>query len=161
MHFTVCLEAGEGFNLYGMQGTEDIVFDIRVFLFQFTDQVLCLETLGIGKSVFGLLGEAAGAVDEMKIIMGAPVQNGFFLDTVHRPDQFHFGEVLTMGLRYDCLQLGGVEHCHKSSFNRVIQMMTQGNLVTAQLLRQIEELLAAMPGAEETGRLLFEVRIES
>ena len=54
-----------------------------------------------------------------------------------------------------------IEEVHQTGVEQVVLMMTQGNLVTAQLLRQIEELLATMPGAEEAGRLLFELRVEN
>ena len=42
------------------------------------------------------------------------------------------------------------EEVHQSRSEQVVLMMTQGNLVATQLLRQVEHLLATLPGAEET-----------
>ena len=44
---------------------------------------------------------------------------------------------------------------HQGCVDDVVLMMTEGNLRTAKLLSQVEELLATLPGAEKTGGLLF------
>ena len=44
---------------------------------------------------------------------------------------------------------------HQGSMDDVILVMAKGYLGTTQLLSDIEELLAALPGTEETGGLLF------
>ena len=44
---------------------------------------------------------------------------------------------------------------HQGSMDDVVLMMAKGYLRTIQLLSKIEELLAALPRAEKTGRLTF------
>jgi hypothetical protein len=54
-----------------------------------------------------------------------------------------------------------IELVHQAGMQQVILMMSQGNLVAPQLLRQIKKLLTAVPRTEETWRLLLELRIGS
>ena len=42
---------------------------------------------------------------------------------------------------------------HECRVQQVVLVMTQGNLVAAKLLSQVEQLLAAIPGAKKAGRL--------
>lgn len=44
---------------------------------------------------------------------------------------------------------------HQSGMDDVVLMVAEGYLGATQFLSQIEQLLASLPGAEETGRLLF------
>jgi len=46
---------------------------------------------------------------------------------------------------------------HQGRMDDVVLMVAQGNLVTPQLLGEVEELLAALPGAEEAGGLWLKV----
>ena len=44
---------------------------------------------------------------------------------------------------------------HQSGMDDVVLMVPEGYLGATQFLSEIEQLLASLPGAEETGRLLF------
>ena len=43
---------------------------------------------------------------------------------------------------------------HQRRMDEIVLMMAEGNLVAAELLSEIEHLLAALPGAEKAGLLL-------
>ena len=44
-----------------------------------------------------------------------------------------------------------IDEVHEERLQHIVAMMAEGNLVTAQFLRYMEEGLAAVPGAEEAG----------
>ena len=44
-----------------------------------------------------------------------------------------------------------IDEVHEERLQHIVAMMAEGNLVTAQFLRYMEEGLAAVPRAEETG----------
>ena len=54
-----------------------------------------------------------------------------------------------------CIEASLKREVHQSRADNVVAMMAQGNLVASQLLGEVEELLAAIPGAEEAGGLSF------
>ncbi len=106
VHLSAILIARKCIQLYAVQSSEHIVFDLRIVFLQFSDQQLGFQAFGKMFILFGrILRKMAGTLNERKVIGLALCFDIIFLDPVHRADQFHTGKVLTVAFRYNCLQL--------------------------------------------------------
>ena len=149
--------AGHGVQCYRMDAAEDAVLDVGVVALEAAQQGLDLLPLGTTAAVVAhgaVLGKAAGALDELQLIVALPGQNILFMDAVHGPDEGHAGEAGAVQLGRHSLQLRTVEHAHDGGLDHIVEVMPQRDLVAAQLLGLAVQVAAAHPGAEVAGVLV-------
>ena len=155
------LEAGHRVKGDGMDAAEDALFDIRVILAQAAQQKLDLLPLrdadvpGVRSTSFR---KAAGALDELKVVVARPGDDVALVYTVERADQGHALEVRAVQLRQHGLKLGAVEHTDERRLDHVVEMVPQSDLVAAELLRAAIQIAPAHTGAEIAGGLAGAVR---
>ena len=58
-----------------------------------------------------------------------------------------------MGLGYDCLKLGGIEHGHDSCLNRIVEMMAQSNFIAAKFLCLVVQVPSSHTGTQIAGAM--------
>ena len=73
------------------------------------------------------------------------------MDAIERADQLHAGEVRAVQLGHHPLQLAAVEQRHHRGFDHVAEVVAEGDLVAAELLRLRVETAPAHPRAEVAG----------
>ena len=151
------LIAGHGVQTDGVNAVENTLFDVGVVPLQAADQQLDLLPLGAAAAVVAhgaVFGEAAGALNELQLIVAFPRQNVVLMDAVQRPDQLHALKIRAVQLGQHGLDLGAVEHPHDRRLNDVAEVVAQGDLVAAQALSLAVQVAPAHPGAEVAGGLL-------
>ena len=74
------------------------------------------------------------------------------MDAVHGPDQLHSLKVIAVQLGQHGLKLGTVKHPHHRRLDHIVEMMSQGDLIAAQLLRLAVKGSPAHSGTEIAGR---------
>ena len=79
----------------------------------------------------------------MKVVVIPPCLDVRLADHVHRADQLHAFEVLAVELRHHRLDFSAVQHAHERRLDHIIEMMPQGDLVAAELLRMGVKVTAA------------------
>ena len=57
------------------------------------------------------------------------------LHQVQRTNQLHALKVLAVELRHHRLDLAAIEHSHQNGLNYIVEVMTESDLVAAQLFR--------------------------
>ena len=128
-----------------MDTVEDVHVDGVAALPELRDQLLHLVAL---RSLFAAagrtaLGETAGTLDKVKVVVIPPGLDVRLADHVHRADQLHALEVLAVELRHHRLDFSAIQHAHKRRLDHVIEMMPQCDLVAAELLRVGVKVTAA------------------
>ena len=115
-------------------------------------QLLCRGAVG------GLFVGALLQLFFIALLFGIGPDVGLLTET-ERPDdgEWHLAHAELDGHGGEMALEGEV---HQGGVDDVVLMMTEGNLRTAKFLGQVEELLAALPGAEKAGGLIFEMRNE-
>ncbi len=135
---------------------ENILFHEGVDLLHSGDEVFDLHTLG-GRRAIRAAGGAgvckmAGTLNKVELIVISPVHNVRFADQVHGPDQLHAFKVRAVKLGHHGLNLPAVQHPHKNGFDHVIEVVSESNLIAAELLCLAVKVAAAHPGTEVAGR---------
>ena len=137
-----------------MDGGEDALLDVGIGLPELVEQHLHLLALALAHAVPGsvpLLREAAGALQEVEVIVVLPGDDILLMDAVEGPDELHTGEVLAVELGGHGLHLRPVEEPQEGGLDDVREVVAQGDLVAAQLLGLGVEEAPAHPGAEVAG----------
>ena len=91
----------------------------------------------------------------MQIIVISPVLDVILPDQVHRADQLHALEIRTVKLRHHGLYLSTVQHSHQDRLDDVIVMMSQSDLVAAQLFRMTVQIASAHSRTQIAGGILY------
>ncbi len=94
------------------------------------------------------IGEVAGTLKEVKLIVVPPSADGLFPDKIEGSYQFHAFIVPAPELRHHGLYLPAVEHAHESRLNDIIVVMSQGNLIASQFLGLAVEITPPHSGTE-------------
>ena len=150
-------EAGEGVQLDAVDGPENALLNVGIGLFQLPQQHLHLLALALPDAVAGSipgLGEAASALQKFQMVVVSPGNDGILVDAVQRADQLHTGEILAMELGRHGLDLGAVKQSQERGLNDIGEVVAQGDLIAAQLLRLGIQAAPAHPGAEIAGVLV-------
>ena len=148
------LAAGQGVDLDIVDGSEDALLDVGVGFPELTDKLLHLLALAPARAILRripLLREAAGALEEAKAVVVLPGDDILLMDAVKGADELHPREILAVELGGHGLHLGAVEKPQKGGLDDVREVVAQGDLVAAQLLRLGVEKAPAHPGAEVAG----------
>ena len=111
------------------------------------------EKLGGGSTVGIALVGALFQLFFITLLLGIGADVGLLTETERADDGERHLAHAEFGRHGGKMTLEG--EVHQGGVDDVVLMMTEGNLRTAKLLGQVEELLAALPGAEEAGGLLF------
>ena len=150
---TFGLIARHGVQRHSVDAAENAVFDVGILTLQAAQQSLDLLPFGTAAVVAhgAVLRKAAGALDELQLVVALPGQNVLFTDAVHRADEGHAGETGAVELGRHGLQLGTVEHAHHGGLDHIIEVMAQRDFIAAQLLGLAVQVAAAHPGAEVAG----------
>ena len=130
----ILLVSDDGIQVDILHASENIIFNDRILLGKFMDQFLDLRTLGALLSTAAgctVLCKAACTLDEMKVIVIRPVNDICLTDQIQRADQLHSLKVRTVKLRHHGVDLAAVQHAHQHGLYHIIEMMPQGNLITA------------------------------
>ena len=154
---TLGLIARHGVQCNGVDAAEDAVFDVGVIALEAAEQNFGLLPLGTAAAVVAhgaVFGKAAGALNELKVVVALPRQNILLADAVHRADEGHAGEAGAVELGGHGLELGTVEHAHHGGLDDIVEVVAQRDLIAAQLLGLAVQVAAAHPGAEVAGVLL-------
>lgn len=118
-----------------LRGFEDVFLYLRIGLFELLDEHLGLQS-GAADSTFWLsdvLGEAAGALDELEPIEVPPRFHVIFPNEVKRPDEFHTFEVVAVQLWEHRLIGAGMKEVHEDGLDHVVIMMAEGDFVAAHV----------------------------
>ena len=154
-----------GIQIDILHALEDVALHEWVLLFQGADQLFDLHTLGL---VFFVVaggagvGELAGALDKVQVIVIAPRLNVVLAHQIQRADELHALKVGAVKLRHHGLDLGTVKHAHKNGLDDIVIVVSQRDLVAAQLLRERVKMSTSHAGAEITRGFLDGIdRIEN
>ena len=150
--------AGEGVKMHGVDAVKNVLFDLGIFRFQASQQLLGFPSFGAFFSPLAFLRKPAGTLDEREAVIPLPREDIVLTDAVERTDQLHPLKVLAVQLREHRLQLRAVEHCHYRRFDHVVEMMPERDLVAAELLGFVIEMSSSHLGAKITRLLLRSVR---
>ena len=104
----ILLIAGEGVQGHGVDAVENAFFNVRVIPLQTAQQRLDLLPFGASAAVVtdaAVFGEAAGALDELELVVAAPGENIVLVYSVHGTDQLHALEVRAVELGQHGLKL--------------------------------------------------------
>lgn len=130
----VCDDGGE---IHVLDAFENVLLDIRIDLLQGADQLLDLHALGVrvalGVNGGAGVGKMAGTLDEVQAIGITPQLDIVLADQVERADQLHAPEVRRMQLRHHGLDLATIEHAHEDGLDHIIIVVSESNLVAAEL----------------------------
>ena len=158
MDLAVLLVGDNGAEVDVFHAAEDVLLHLRIDLFQLSDEVLDLKTLRFGLSVLvaggAVFGELAGTLYEVEVIVVPPVLYISLADKIQRTYQLHALEVGAVELRHHGLHLTAVEHTHKYGLDNVIEVVTESDLVAAELLCLAVKVAAAHTRADVAGILL-------
>ena len=134
---------------------ENIGFNEGVVLFQCSNQLLGLKPFRRSRSICMAccagVCNMAGTLQKMQAIIISPGTNVAFPDQIHRPDQFHPFKICAMQLWHHGLDLAAVQHSHQDSFYDIIVMMSQSNLIAAQIFRLFIQTAPSHPGTDVAG----------
>ena len=160
--FFVCYH---GIQIDILHALENVALHEWILLFQGADQLFDLHTLGL---VFFVVaggagvGELAGTLDKVQVVGITPCLDVILAHQIQRADELHALEVGAVKLRHHGLDLGTVEHTHKNGLDDIVIVVSQRDLVAAQLLRERVEMTASHAGAEITRGFLDGIdRIEN
>lgn len=137
---------------------EDILLNVRILLAKLPDQILDLRALGAllctaaGSTAFR---ETAGTLDKVQVIVIHPVDDVFLAHQIQRTNQLHPREIRAVQLRHHRLYLRPVKHSHKDGLDHIVKMMSQRNLVAAELLCLAVEMPSAHARAQIARRFLL------
>ena len=95
------LIAGEGVQRHGVDTAEDGFFDVGVVPFQPTQQDLDLLPLGAASAIVSdgaAFCEAAGALDELQLVILPPRDDIVLMDAVHGANELHAFKVVAVEL---------------------------------------------------------------
>ncbi len=92
-----------------------------------------------------------GTLDEMQMVAVAPGLDVLLADEIQRTDQLHAVIVGARHLRQHGLPLTGIKHAHECGFDDIVEMVSERDLIAAELLRLLVQMTAAHPGAEIAG----------
>ena len=141
----VCLFFNE--FVVGLERSPDVIAHLRVHLLQGVVELFDVRAMRVG-----LIGT------ELLLFL-IPLHLGPRLDVALRDEakRADDGERHLLHLQFGRhrRKLSLESKVHQGSMDKVVLVMTQGNLCAAELLSKIEELLASLPGAEEASGLLF------
>ena len=154
MQLAAGLVAGESLDADGVQAVEDTLFDVRVFALETLDERLDFLTLAAATAVVAngaAFGKAVGALDKLQPVVIFPVDDVLLVDAIHGADEFHSTIIHAVELGHHALQLRAVEHRHDGGLDDVGEVVTQRNLVAAQVLCLVVEVAAAHLGANVAG----------
>ena len=139
-----------------LYAVENVGLDEGAGLAEMSDELFHLVTLGAAAASAGrtVLGETAGALDEMKIVGISPGLDVSFFHKIEGADQLHALKVLAVQLGHHGFNLGTVEHAHEDGLDDIVKMVAQGNLVAAEFFGVGLEIAAAHSRAEIAGILV-------
>ena len=96
--------------------SEDILLNLRIDLFKLRNEIFYLQPLrdraAVGSTGSAGIGEFAGALYEMQVVVVAPVLYLGFSHKIKGTYKLHALKVGTMELRHHSLNLSAVEHTH-------------------------------------------------
>lgn len=124
---------------------EDVVRDLRIAAAEVADQ--CLDLVAFGAALPAAVRHGAGTTQKMQIVIPHPREDVPLPHEVQRADQLHAGEIAAAQFGYHGAHLRPVEHTHQVRFDRVVEMMSQRDLVAAELLCEFVQIPAAHPCA--------------
>ena len=118
---------------------EDVGFNLRICLFQSSDQFFRIKAFGGSRAVLVTgstgVGKVTGALQKMQSVPVPPFTDIRLSNEIHRADQLHAFEMAAVQLRHHGLDLPAVQHSHQDRLDHVVKMVTERNFVAAKLFR--------------------------
>ena len=146
------LVADHGIEVYIFHAAENVALYVWVRLFHLGDHFFDLHAFGDARAVRtagrARIGKAAGALDEVQIIVIPPVDDVGLADQVHRADDLHSIKMDAVQLWHHRLDLCAVEHAHEVCLDHIVVVMAECDLIAAQIHCPAVQVAAAHAGAE-------------